>query len=306
MRQHHLPNNTMRSASARQACAWILAMLILITLSTSLHAQDNTTDSQEDVENTQNVNNTSQASNTAPTSESINFFGYQANAFANDVKRQITDFLLPVTVGEHVLNALHYQSITPRVKGKVLFITAGYGNSAEMMMYQSLSQVFVDEGFDTMIATLPIGEDLPVTLDEAGELWNESLSGIMNAAGTDAPYNIIYASGPVAATLLHLFDEQALTLPNALVTQDVFFAQREENNKIPGLIERFPNALLDLSQSSSNRWANATLKTRQQTIRKQGLAQKTQRKLYGMPISPKQRHLIYKEMTGWFKRIGWL
>ena len=88
--------------------------------------------------------------------------------------------------------------------------------------------------------------------------------------------------------------------------QDVFFAQNDENQKLPGLIERFPNALLDFSQSRANRWSNATLKTRQQTIRRQNLRQKTQRHLYGMPITGKQRHLIYKEMTGWFNRIGWL
>lgn len=236
----------------------------------------------------------------------ISFFGLQSQRFAHDVQRQITDYILPVSVGEHVLNTLQYQAITPRVKAHILFITAGFGNSAQMQMYLELSSVFVDAGYDTMIATLPVGEELPATLADASEYWAEALNGIINAIDNASPYSVVYASGPIAATLLALYDKQRLPLPNALVIQDVFFAQNDENQKLPGLIERFPNALLDFSQSRANRWSNATLKTRQQTIRRQNLRQKTQRHLYGMPITGKQRHLIYKEMTGWFNRIGWL
>ena len=236
----------------------------------------------------------------------ISFFGLQSQRFAHDVQRQITDFILPVSVGEHLLNTLQYQAITPRVKAHILFITAGFGNSTQMQMYLELSSVFVDAGYDTMIATLPVGEELPATLADASEYWAEALNGIINAIDNASPYSVVYASGPIAATLLALYDKQRLPLPNALVIQDVFFAQNDENQKLPGLIARFPNALLDFSQSRANRWSNATLKTRQQTIRTQHLRQKTQLQLYGMPITGKQRHLIYKEMTGWFTRIGWL
>ncbi len=236
----------------------------------------------------------------------ISFFGLQSQRFAQDVQRQITDFNLPVTVGEYVLNTLHYQAITPKTKAHILFITAGFGNSAQMQMYQEISTVFVAAGYDTMIATLPIGEQLPKSLTDASEYWAEALNSVINAIENTSPYSVVYATGPIAATLLALYDAQRLPLPNALVIQDVFFAQHDENQKLPGLIERFPYALLDLSQTRANRWANATLQARQQTMQAQGVRHKTQRQLLGMHINGKQRYLIYKEMTGWFKRIGWM
>jgi hypothetical protein len=50
----------------------------------------------------------------------ISFFRLQSQRFAHDVQRQITDFILPVSVGEHLLNTLQYQAITPRVKAHIL------------------------------------------------------------------------------------------------------------------------------------------------------------------------------------------
>ena len=284
---------------------WML-VLVCVLCTDLAYAQTTTgTDTQIPPISTSD-NATTPAKEEATQATTISFFGLQSQRFSQDVQRQITDFILPVSVGEHLLNTLQYQAITPRVKAHILFITAGFGNSTQMQMYLELSSVFVDAGYDTMIATLPVGEALPTTLADASEYWAEALNGIINAIDNASPYSVVYASGPIAATLLALYDKQRLPLPNALVIQDVFFAQNDENQKLPGLIERFPNALLDFSQTRANRWSNATLKTRQQTIRAQGVRQKTQRQLYGMPVTGKQRYLIYKEMTGWFKRIGWM
>ena len=301
------PHRRLSSMLSTRLWMFVLVLVLICLLYTNrVYAQTSTgTDTQSPPTSTLDTGTP------APTEEAnkpntISFFGLQSQRFAQDVQRQITDFILPVTVGEYVLNTLHYQAITPRVKAHILFITAGFGNSAQMQMYQELSTVFVDAGYDTMIATLPVGEQLPTSLADASGYWAEALNGIINAVDNSSPYSVVYASGPIAATLLALYDEQRLPLPNALVIQDVFFAQHDENQKLPGLIERFPNALLDFSQTRANRWSNATVKTRQQTIQAQAVRQKTQRQLYGMPLTGKQRHLIYKEMTGWFKRIGWM
>lgn len=234
----------------------------------------------------------------------LNHLAIQTQTFAADVQRQINDYILPVTVGAHVLNTLQYQALNPVTKGHILFIT-GVGNSAQMQMYQALSEVFVDAGYNTMIATLPLGIPSPDSLARAGNYWAESLNGIMHAIDKSSPYSIVYASGTVAATLLSLYDTQRLPLPDALVVQDVFFAQHDENQTLPGLMAHFPNALLDLSQHRPNRWAQATIKARRQILYAQANRQKTHRQLHGMPITAKQRYLIYKEMSGWFKRLGW-
>ena len=282
----------------------LVLVLVCLLCIDRVHAQTSTgTDTQAPPTSTSN-NEAAKPKGEANKPATTNFFGLQSQRFAQDVQRQITDFILPVTVGEYVLNTLHYQAITPKTKAHILFITAGFGNSAQMQMHQELSTVFVAAGYDTMIATLPVGEQLPTSLTDASEYWAEALNGVINAIENTSPYSVVYATGPIAATLLALYDEQRLPLPNALVIHDVFFAQHDENQKLPGLIERFPNALLDLSQTRTNRWANATLQARQQTMQAQGVRHKTQRQLLGMPINGKQRFLIYKEMTGWFKRIG--
>lgn len=272
------------------ACKWMLVVLSLLYCKISLAQADVNTESPPP----------------APVAPSISVFEFQSQIFAQDIQRQMTDFIAPVTIGDYVLNTLHYQTVAPTVKAYVLFITAGFGNSAQMQMYQALSQVFVDAGYNTMIATLPVGDTLPKKLADAGDYWAESLNGIINAVENSSPYSVVYAGGPIAATLLSLYDAQRLPLPDALVMQNVFFPEHDDNRKLPALMARFPNALLDLSQARTNRWADATLKTRQQTIQVQSIRNKTHRKLIGTAISEKQRYVIYKEMSGWFKRIGWM
>jgi hypothetical protein len=138
---------------------WML-VLVCVLCTDLAYAQTTTgTDTQIPPISTSD-NATTPAKEEATQATTISFFGLQSQRFSQDVQRQITDFILPISVGEHVLNTLHYQAITPSVKAHILFITAEFGNSAQMQMYLELSSVFVDAGYDTMIATLAVGEAL--------------------------------------------------------------------------------------------------------------------------------------------------
>ncbi|MDG1254628.1 MAG: hypothetical protein P8Q24_01910 [Glaciecola sp.] len=138
---------------------WML-VLVCVLCTDLAYAQTTTgTDTQIPPISTSD-NATTPAKEEVTQATTISFFGLQSQRFSQDVQRQITDFILPISVGEHVLNTLHYQAITPSVKAHILFITAEFGNSAQMQMYLELSSVFVDAGYDTMIATLAVGEAL--------------------------------------------------------------------------------------------------------------------------------------------------
>jgi hypothetical protein len=282
--------------SIKQFCAVSLyiAVAVCILVSTYTLAQEEPAD-----------NAASDTNSTAlPLSSQLSF---NAGVLREDIKRQIRTEIIPLTFGDIALSAFLHPSVQRTNKGLIAFVADGQTNSTRLTLYRALAQEFQEDGYTALVTVLPYPPKAFASFTDAQDAWLEPLTALQQNMQTfNAPIQVIVAHGQVAATLLHLYREQALSAPTALVLDNVFFGDDAINQTIPGLIAQQSLPVLDFHARQHHLMSRQTAQSRVFAGQRRGLPSYRQRELLGMGFHLKQVGFIHKEIKGFLKSMGWI
>ncbi|MDP5032959.1 MAG: alpha/beta hydrolase family protein [Paraglaciecola sp.] len=143
------------------------------------------------------------------------------------------------------------------------------------------------------------------TLDEHLQRLSVTMLAAIEKAKEYPGFILVIAQGTSAASLIHLYAEQSLPSPDAMVVIEPYWPDRLTNQKLAIQLASTSMPVLDFYSDGDNVWSASTVQKRKvATIRSLKLHYR-QRKIIGLNAMDSAAPYISKEIYGWLSHMGW-
>jgi len=131
------------------------------------------------------------------------------------------------------------------------------------------------------------------------------MNSVENERQSFPGFFLVIAQGTSAAWLTKMYADNALPLPDALVTLGINWPQQNLNEQLPEIISRTEVPILDIYNQFDNDWTRNSADTRRITTIKSLKLHYRQRELIGPQIEHYQMDYLSREIHGWLTYLGW-
>lgn len=146
---------------------------------------------------------------------------------------------------------------------------------------------------------------LPYSYDEYLHFLNLLNDAINKKFAQQPGYKVMYASGTSASALITLLAKSNNTQIDALIVNNPYWPEPEQNQQVPQELATLPMPVLDLVSDSDNSWAKQTAVKRIVASKVALKAMYRQRDIIGGNLGISQHDYLSKEVVSWTYSLGW-
>lgn len=142
-------------------------------------------------------------------------------------------------------------------------------------------------------------------LDEHLEKLTLTMQAISDKAKEYPGFVLVIAQGTSAASLTHLYAEETLPSPDAMVVIAPFWPDRTYNNLLATNLANTSIPILDLHSDKDNAWSLSSVALRKVATIKSLKLHYRQREIIGVNNMEQAAPYVSKEIYGWLSHMGW-